>query len=74
MKGYQMLDPHCMTPNQRLIANFGRKMMDMAAIEKNDVLSNAFARVGEHLAERASFKGLTALDHDIIRFAKARDV
>jgi len=69
-----MLDPHCMTDNQRLICNFGRKMMEMAATESNDTISNAFARVGEHLAEKASFKGLTALDHDIIRFAKARDV
>lgn len=67
-----MLDPHCMTPAQYTIANFGRTMMTMAATEKNDVLSNAYARVGEHLAEKASFKGLTELDHQILRFAKAR--
>lgn len=67
-----MLDPHCMTPAQRLIANFGRTMMDMAAIEKNDTISNAYARVGEHLAEKASFKGLNKLDHEIIAYAKAR--
>lgn len=67
-----MLDPHCMTPTQRLIADFGRTMMTMAATEKNDVLSNAFARVGEQLAEKASFKGLTKLDHELIAFAKSR--
>lgn len=67
-----MLDPHCMTPTQYMIANFGRHMMTMAATEKNDILSNAFARVGEHLAEKASFKGLTKLDHELIAFAKIR--
>lgn len=66
------LDPHTMTDRQRFISDFGRKMMFLAATEKNDVLSNAFARVGEELAERASMKGLTALDHDIIRFARTR--
>lgn len=69
-----MLDPHCMTPAQYTIANFGRTMMEMAAVEKNDMLSNNLARVGERLAEKASLKGLTDLDHQIIRFAKARHV
>lgn len=67
-----MLDPHCMTDRQRFISDFGRKMMFLAATEKNDVLSNAFARVGEELAEKASMKGLTALDHDVVRFARTR--
>lgn len=67
-----MLDPHCMTDRQRFISDFGRKMMFLAATEKNDVLSNAFARVGEELAEKASMKGLTALDHDIVHFARTR--
>ena len=67
-----MLDPHCMTDAQRLISNFGRQMMFLASTEKNHSISNAMARVGEHLAEKSSFKGLTKLDHDIIRFAKTR--
>lgn len=67
-----MLDPHCMTPAQRNISNFGRKMMDMAAVEKNDMISNALARIGEHLAEKSSVKGLSNLDLQIIRFAKAK--
>lgn len=67
-----MLDPHCMTPAQRSISNFGRTMMHMAATEKNDMLSNALARVGEHLAEKSSFKGLNDLDRKIFRFAKTR--
>lgn len=67
-----MLDPHCMTPAQRNVSNFGRKMMEMAATEKNDMISNALARVGEHLAEKSSVKGLTTVDLQLIRFAKAR--
>lgn len=67
-----MLDPHCMTDRQRFISDFGRKMMYLAATEKNDTLSNAFARVGEELAEEASMKRLSELDHRIIRFAKTR--
>ena len=66
------LDPHCMTDRQRFISDFGRKMMFLAATEKEDVISNAFARVGEELAEKASMKGLTALDHDIVRLARTR--
>jgi hypothetical protein len=67
-----MLDPHCMTDRQRFISDFGRKMMYLAATEKNDTLSNAFARVGEELAEEASMKCLSELDHQIVRFAKTR--
>jgi len=66
------LDPHGMTDRQRFISDFGRKMMFLAATEKQDVISNALARVGEHLSEKASMKGLTKIDHDIIRFAKNR--
>jgi len=66
------LDSHNMTDRQRFIADFGRKMMFLAATEKEDVLSNAFARVGELLAENASMKGLTALDHEVVRFARTR--
>lgn len=67
-----MLDPHCMTDHQRFIADFGRKMMTLASTENNNVISNAFARVGEQLAEKASMKGLTALDYKVVGFAKAR--
>ena len=67
-----MLDPHCMTDRQRFISDFGRKMMALAATEKNDMLSNAFARVGEFIAEEASMKRLSELDHQIVRFAKIR--
>lgn len=67
-----MLDPHCMTERQRFISDFGRKMMSLAATEQNDMLSNAFARVGEFIAEEASMKRLSELDHQIVRFAKTR--
>lgn len=67
-----MLDPHCMTDQQRTIADFGRRMMYMAAVEKNDIFSNAMARVGERLAENASFKGLSDLDLQVVRYCYAR--
>jgi len=58
-----------MTMQQRIVCNFGRKMMDLAALETNDTIANALARVGERLAETASIDGLTDVDHKIIRYA-----
>ena len=62
-----------MTADQRRVSTFGRKMVSFS--EKNvkqdtplEIL-NAFSRVGEHLAEKATMKGLSDLDKQIVRFA-----
>ncbi len=36
-------------PNEKKLADLGRKMMDMGQKEKNDALSNAYARLGDAL-------------------------
>lgn len=36
-------------PNEKKLADLGRKMMDMGQKEKNDTLSNAYARLGDAL-------------------------
>ena len=36
-------------PNEKKLADLGRKMMDMGVKEKNDTLSNAYARLGDAL-------------------------
>jgi len=59
-----------MTENQRLIASFGRRMMDFAQFHSNDKISNELARVGYRLAETASLANLSDLDKKIIRYAR----
>jgi len=59
-----------MTEQQRYIAAFGRKMMDLARHHDNDKISNELSRVGNQLAEKASLKDLTELDKKVIQFAK----
>jgi len=62
-----------MTPAQRTISNFGRRMMqyseDNGATVPLEIL-NAFSRIGEELAETASVKNLTAADKMVIKYAK----
>jgi len=61
-----------MNTEERKISRFGRQMMDLAAMERNDAIANALSRVGEHLAEKASIEGLTDLDKKVIRYANQK--
>lgn len=61
-----------MTAEQKRVSSFGRKMMDFS--EKGDSATpleilNAFSRVGEHLAEKATTKGLSDIDKQVIKYA-----
>jgi len=61
-----------MTTEQKVLASFGRQMMELAMVEKNDMIANALSRVGEHLAERASVDGLEPVDHKVIAYAHGK--
>lgn len=62
------------TPQQRVIAAFGRKMM--WASESGDYMHipleilNRFSDIGETMAETGSMDRLTSLDKQIIKYAK----
>lgn len=62
------------TPQQRIIASFGRKMM--WASESGEYMNipleilNQFSRIGEEMAETGSMKNLTSLDKQVIKYAK----
>jgi len=59
---------------QRVIASFGRKMMQFSesGINMNVPLEilNAFSRVGEEMAETGSMKKLTTADLMVVKYAR----
>jgi hypothetical protein len=61
-----------MTPKQKQISSFGRKMMTFSENGNQSIpleILNAFSRVGEHLAEKATIKGLSDADKQVVHFA-----
>lgn len=68
LESYRNGEP--MTNNQVRIADFGRRMMDLAAVHQNDQISNELSRIGNRLAETASLDGLTELEKKVIRYAR----
>jgi hypothetical protein len=59
---FDVPDNFGMSKQQKDLANMGRKLMDMAAKEKNDMISNAMARLGDELTNWGTTYGAKNLN------------
>lgn len=62
------------TPREKIIAAFGRRMMNFSESGVNMTVPleilNAFSRIGEEMAETGSMKNLNDADIKVIKYAK----